>query len=77
VFLAMIRAIEARTLVIQGGSDHIVSPGAVEWMCSLHPEWDRLQLEATGHTPQVDAPLRFVRAVGGWLASTAMDATLV
>jgi pimeloyl-ACP methyl ester carboxylesterase len=77
VFLAMIRAIEARTLVIQGSSDHIVSPGAVEWMCSLHPEWDRLQLEATGHTPQVDAPLRFVRAVGGWLASTAMDATLV
>jgi len=74
-FLAMIRSIEARTLVIHGASDHIVSPGAVEWLCSLHTDWDLIQLEDTGHTPQMDAPLRFLTALGDWLARTETELT--
>jgi len=68
---AMISSIEAPTLVIQGLSDHIVSPTAVEWMCGLRPDWVLVQLEDTGHTPQMDAPLRFIEAVLGWLDATS------
>jgi pimeloyl-ACP methyl ester carboxylesterase len=59
-FVATIRAIEAPTLVIQGVSDHIVSPTAIQWLCSLRPDWTHVQLDDTGHTPQMDAPLRFI-----------------
>jgi pimeloyl-ACP methyl ester carboxylesterase len=67
-YVDMIRSIEAPALVVQGMSDHIVSPTAIEWMCSLRPDWDLIQLEDTGHTPMRDAPLRFLDVVGGWLA---------
>ncbi len=66
-FVEMIREIAAPTLVIQGVWDHIVSPTAVQWMCSLRPDWELVRMEATGHTPQLDAPVRFMGVVGPWL----------
>ena len=36
-FVEMVRGVEAPTLVVQGVSDHIVSPTSVEWLCSLRP----------------------------------------
>jgi pimeloyl-ACP methyl ester carboxylesterase len=63
----MIRAITAPTLVVQGVSDHIVSPTAVERICRLRPDWKLVQMEDTGHTPQMDAPLRFLAEVEPWL----------
>jgi pimeloyl-ACP methyl ester carboxylesterase len=74
-FVRMVRLIHAPALVIQGKSDHIVSPTAVEWLCSLRPDWDLVQMEDTGHTPQMDAPLRFLGIVGSWLAP-ARDAAV-
>lgn len=73
VFVAMVEAIEAPTLVVQGVCDHIVSPTAVEWLCSLQPEWKLVQMEDTGHTPQMDAPLRFLEIVLPWLAPVARE----
>ncbi|HEY7468677.1 MAG TPA: alpha/beta hydrolase [Acidimicrobiia bacterium] len=67
-FVEMIRRIEAPTLVVQGSSDHIVSPTAVEWMCATRADWDLVQMDDTGHTPQMDAPLRFLEVVTSWLA---------
>ncbi len=67
VYVAMILSIEAPTLVVQGVSDHIVSPTAVEWLCALRPDWDLVHLDDTGHTPQMDAPHRFVDVVRKWL----------
>jgi len=67
VYVAMILSIEARTLVVQGVSDHIVSPTAIEWLCALRPDWELVHLDDTGHTPQMDAPHRFVDVVRGWL----------
>lgn len=64
----MIRAITAPTLVVQGVSDHIVSPTAVERICWLRPDWKLVQMEDTGHTPQMDAPLRFLAEVEPWLS---------
>jgi pimeloyl-ACP methyl ester carboxylesterase len=70
VFVAMIREIRAPTLVIQGIEDHIVSPTAVEWLCSLRPDWEHVQMEDTGHTPQLDAPIRLLDLVVPWLESS-------
>lgn len=66
-FVEMIRSIVAPTLVVQGTSDPVVSPTSVEWLCSLRLDWDLVQMEDTGHTPQIDAPDRFLSAVGPWL----------
>jgi pimeloyl-ACP methyl ester carboxylesterase len=63
----MVLSIEAPTLVVQGMADHIVSPTSVEWLSTLRPDWDLALLEDTGHTPQMDAPRRFLRVVREWL----------
>lgn len=68
-FVAMVRDIKAPTLVVQGIADHIVSPTSVEWMCSLRPDWSLVQMEETGHTPQIDAPVRFLGVLTPWLES--------
>ncbi|MFP3883260.1 MAG: alpha/beta fold hydrolase [Actinomycetota bacterium] len=66
-FVAMIRDIEAPTLVIQGAEDPIVSPSSVAWMCSLRPDWILVMMEDTGHTPQIDAPIRTLSVLEPWL----------
>lgn len=66
-FVAMIRKIKAPTIVIQGVADPIVSATAVEWMCSLRPDWMLVQMEDTGHTPHIDAPVRFLALLEPWL----------
>jgi pimeloyl-ACP methyl ester carboxylesterase len=68
-YVRMIRAIVAPTLVVQGVSDHIVSPTAVEHVCLLRPDWKLVQMPDTGHTPQMDAPLRFLAVVEPWLGA--------
>jgi pimeloyl-ACP methyl ester carboxylesterase len=67
-YIRMIRAITAPTLVVQGIHDHIVSPTAVEHVCYLRPDWNLVQMRDTGHTPQMDAPLRFLAVVEPWLS---------
>lgn len=66
-FVSMIRQIKAPTLVVQGVADPIVSPTSVAWACSLRPDWKLVQMEDTGHTPQIDAPIRFLGVVEPWL----------
>jgi glycerol-3-phosphate dehydrogenase len=66
-FVAMIRDIKAPTLVVQGTADRIVSPTSVEWMCRLRPDWTLVQMDDTGHTPQIDAPVRFTTVIEPWL----------
>ena len=66
-FVRMIREIKAPTLVVHGIEDRIVSPNSVEWLCSLRPDWELIQLEDTGHTPQVDAPVRLLKTISPWL----------
>ena len=68
-FVQMIRRISAPTLVVQGIEDHIVSPTAVEWLCSLRSDWELVQMEDTGHTPHMDAALRFLDVILPWLTT--------
>jgi pimeloyl-ACP methyl ester carboxylesterase len=66
-FVSMVRDIKAPTLVIQGVADRIVSRTSVEWLCRLRPDWTLVQLSDTGHTPQIDAPIRTVGVIESWL----------
>lgn len=67
-FVSMIRDIKTPTLVIQGIDDRIVSRTSVEWLCWLRPDWTLVQMDDTGHTPQIDAPIRTLTIIGEWLA---------
>lgn len=66
-FVSMIRDIKAPTLVIHGVDDPIVSPTSVEWLCSLRPDWTLIQMDDTGHTPQIDAAIRTLSVIEPWL----------
>jgi pimeloyl-ACP methyl ester carboxylesterase len=66
-FVAMIRDIRCPTLVVHGAEDPIVSPSAVKWLCSLRSDWELIVMEDTGHTPQLDAPVRFMGNITPWL----------
>lgn len=66
-FVKMIRRIKAPTLVVQGIADRLVSPTSVEWLCSLRLDWALVQMDDTGHTPQIDAPIRLLSVVEPWL----------
>src|SRR5690606_8383276 len=59
-FVATIRKITAPTLVIHGVEDPIVSTRSIEWLVSLRLDWELVKMEDTGHTPQLDAPIRFL-----------------
>jgi len=76
-FVRIVRSIEAPTLVIQGSSDRIVSPTAIRWLCSLRPDWAHVELADTGHTPQMDAPLRFIEVLSEWMVNTDTRSTKV
>jgi pimeloyl-ACP methyl ester carboxylesterase len=66
-FVAMIRDIKSPTLVVHGVDDRIISRTAVEWLCSLRLDWELIQMEDTGHTPHIDAPIRFLGVLEPWL----------
>ena len=63
----MIRDVRAPTLIVQGWDDPIVSPTSVDHMASLRPDWDLVRLDSTGHTPQIDSPVRLMAVIDGWL----------
>lgn len=73
-FVEMIRGITAPTLVVHGVADPIVSPRSVEWLCSLRPDWTLIQMGDTGHTPHIDAPVRFLTVVEPWLEAHQKEA---
>ena len=66
-YVAMTRKVTAPTLVVHGTEDLHVSPASVEWLCGLRPDWELVQMENTGHTPQMDAPVRLLSIVVPWL----------
>lgn len=73
-FVEMIRDIKSPTLVVQGVADPIVSPTSVKWMCSLRPDWQLVEMESTGHVPQLDAPMRLLGIIDPWLESVVGSA---
>jgi len=64
---AMVRAISAPTLIVQGDGDRLVSPLASRTLASARPDWRLEVLEGIGHVPQLEAPAPFVTIVERWL----------
>jgi hypothetical protein len=40
----------------------------VAWLCSLRLDWLLVEMEDTGHTPQLDAPMRTISILEPWVA---------
>jgi pimeloyl-ACP methyl ester carboxylesterase len=70
-FDALLRAVQAPTLVIRGDLDRLVPPMVSDRLARVRPDWTHLDFPGSGHMPQLDAPERFVAAVTGWLAEEA------
>jgi pimeloyl-ACP methyl ester carboxylesterase len=66
-YLALIRQVQAPTLVVHGAADRLVPLAAVQALARSRPEWTLRVLDGAGHVPQLEAPGRFVEVVGAWL----------
>jgi pimeloyl-ACP methyl ester carboxylesterase len=64
---AMVAAITAPTLVIQGARDRFVPLMASRELVRRRPEWRLEVLEDVGHVAQLEAPERFVTIVERWI----------
>ena len=70
----VIGSIRCPTLVIHGSADRIVSPTSIRRLVASRRDWTHLELDDTGHTPHMDAPVRFSAAVREWLAEAPLPA---
>jgi pimeloyl-ACP methyl ester carboxylesterase len=61
-------AIRCRVLVIHGREDRLVPLRYAEAALAGHPSWEMRLLPKVGHIPQMEAPDRWLAAVGDWLA---------
>jgi len=73
-FTAMARAVSAPTLLMQGREDRLVAFAAAQHLARTCPSWRFEVLDDIGHTPQLEAPDRFVDAVLGFLDEAASQA---
>jgi pimeloyl-ACP methyl ester carboxylesterase len=71
---AMMRAITAPTLLIQGAQDRLVPLAAARAAARAHPSWRFEVYDDIGHTPQLEAPDRLVDSVLRFCAGAAEDA---
>jgi pimeloyl-ACP methyl ester carboxylesterase len=62
----VIQAVQAPTLLVQGGADRLVPAAAARAVAAAKPAWTLALLEGVGHVPQLEAPDRFVEVVTAW-----------
>jgi pimeloyl-ACP methyl ester carboxylesterase len=61
-------SVKCPVLVIHGREDRLVPLGYAENALAAHPDWQMRLLPKVGHVPQMEAPVRWLRAVEEWLA---------
>ncbi|GAA6525471.1 alpha/beta hydrolase [Intrasporangium sp. DVR] len=71
----LIRSVAAPVLLIHGEQDRLVPVAAARRIAAANPHWETEWLADVGHTPQLEAPERFVEIVNRWLGSPAGDPT--
>ncbi len=64
---AMVRQVRAPTLMIHGARDRLVPLAAAYETHAVRPDWVLEVFDDIGHTPQLEAPERFVETVSRWL----------
>jgi pimeloyl-ACP methyl ester carboxylesterase len=66
---ALLDDVKCPVVVIHGRQDRFV-PAAFAWAATeTHPDWMIRVLPGVGHVPQLEAPERWMRAVGDWLVT--------
>jgi pimeloyl-ACP methyl ester carboxylesterase len=68
-FVAMMRSITAPTMLIHGTHDQLVPIAAARLAAQVCPSWRLEVFEDIGHTPQLEAPQRFVETVRDFCAT--------
>jgi len=66
-----LRSIQSRTLVLWGRHDPLLVPSIAERLAKTMPNAELLIFEGSGHSPMLEEPSRFNRAVREFLDSTA------
>ena len=69
-FDALLRSVEAPTLVVYGGADRLLPAAFTDRVRRVRPDWKHVSLPGAGHMPHVDRPDQFLRAVRPWLSRT-------
>src|SRR5947209_7565932 len=67
-FDALLRSVEAPTLVIRGSRDRLVPEIVGDRLARVRPDWTHVRFANAGHMPQLDEPSRFAKTVNGWSA---------
>jgi pimeloyl-ACP methyl ester carboxylesterase len=62
-FVAMMRSVAAPTLLLHGSHDRLVPVAAARLAVQVCPSWELEVFDGFGHTPQLEAPERFVESV--------------
>jgi pimeloyl-ACP methyl ester carboxylesterase len=63
-----IRQVTAPTLIIHGRQDRLVHVTAARDAADLRPDWEYVELDGSGHIPQMETPAEFLAALQDWLA---------
>jgi pimeloyl-ACP methyl ester carboxylesterase len=61
-------SVRCPVLVIHGRADRLVPVRFAEHALAGHPDWTMRLLPKVGHVPQMEAPERWLDAVGSWVA---------
>lgn len=61
-----IDAIDARTLLLWGDDDRLVTGHVIAGLVDRRPGWDQHVFGGVGHAPQVEVPDEFVSVVSAW-----------
>ena len=69
----IMEAVACPVLVVHGRRDRFVPPAFAEAALREHPSWNYRFLPDVGHVPQLEAPARWLAAVGEWLETDAPD----
>ena len=66
-YRAVVRAAERPALVVHGAHDQLVPLASAREAVKGHPNWELVVFDDLGHIPQMEAPDRWLDAVGRWL----------
>ena len=70
-YRALVQAVRTPALVIHGGRDALIPVASAREAAVLHANWKLVVLQDLGHIPQMEAPVRWLVAVEGWLDDRA------
>ncbi|MFO0757796.1 MAG: alpha/beta hydrolase [Byssovorax sp.] len=62
-----IRAVRAKTLLMHGTTDRLVSIEVSRSVARMRPDWTLSELPGAGHMPQLQVPDRWLAALTAWL----------